>query len=380
MKSRRLLIQLVILVIVLAAAVRGHAQEILPKPTPQPTPPINESPEKVKVFTEEVVLPVTAYDDSGHLSAALETTDILVFEDDVPQQVRSIRRVPANVLLMLDTGGEMNPAMSVSTTRDIATHLISNLRDGDRIAAIQFGGRVELLQDWTTNRHALLRALKWKLLSGKRSHLVNALISAAAQLKSVPAGTRHIVLITDGVDSSSDREALTAAIRQLLDSNVTVHVISYTAIGRKKIDRQNPLVKITNKKRKSAKDIADEIMHPTEIPEYKRWKKIYVIVDTDIEMRKRRGDYKKATRESEQWLAALAEETGGLVFMPASSQEMIARGEEIARQIDSQYVVTYTPKRPLAQAPEEEYRRINVAAGRIGLHVHARRGYVARAQ
>ena len=379
MKPRGLLIQLTILVIA-AAAVRGHAQEMRPKPAPQPTPPISESQERVKVFTEEVVLPVTAYDDSGHLSAALETTDILVFEDDVPQQVRSIRRIPANVLLMLGTGGELNPAMSASTTREIASHLISNLRDGDRIAAMQFGSRVEMIQEWTTERQQLLHALKWKLFSSKGSHLVSALMTAAAQLKEVPAGTRHIVLITDGVDSSSDREALTAAIRLLLDSNVTVHVISYTAIGRKKIDRQNPLVKITNKKRKSAKDIADEIMHPTEIPEYKRWKKIYVIVDTDIEMRKRRGDYKKATRESEQWLAALAEETGGLVFMPASSQEMIARGEEIARQIDSQYVVTYRPKRPLAQAPEEEYRRINVAAGRIGMHVHARRGYVARAQ
>jgi VWFA-related protein len=380
MKSRRLLIQLTIMVIVFAAAERGHAQEMLPKSAPQPTPPISESQERVKVFTEEVVLPVNAYDDSGHLSAALETTDILVFEDDVRQQVRSIRRIPANVLLMLDTGGELNPAMTVSTTREIASHLISNLRDGDRIAAMQFGSRVEMLQEWTTERQQLLHALKWKLLSSKGSHLVKALITAAAQLKEVPAGTRHIVLITDGVDSSSDRETLTAAIRLLLDSNVTVHVITYTALGRKTIARQNPLVKITNKKRKSAKDIADEIMNPTQVPAYKRRDKIYLVVDTDFAMRKQREDYEEATRQSEQWLSSFGEETGGLVFMPASSQEMIARGEAIARQIDSQYVVTYTPKRPLALATEEEYRRINVAAGRIGLHVRARRGYVARAQ
>ena len=51
-----------------------------------------------------------------------------------------------------------------------------------------------------------------------------------------------------------------------------------------------------------------------------------------------------------------------------------------AREIASQYVVTYTPKRPLAEATVEEYRRINVASGVIGLQVHARRGYVARAQ
>ncbi len=351
-------------------------------PSPSPTPVLSESPEKVKVFTEEVVIPVSAYDDSGHLSAALEPQDILVFEDDVRQTVRSVRRIPANVLLLLDTGGELNPAMSVSTTRDIATRLISNLRTGDRVAAIQFSNHLEIVSDWTTDREQVIRALKTKLISGKRPQLIKALMSAATRLKEVPAGTRHIVLITDGVDSSADDEALAAAIKQVLDSNVTVHVIAYTALGRKKIDRQNPLIKITNNRRKNAADIAFEIMHPTEAAraEASRRKKIYVVVDTDIQMRRRRDVYEEETRKSEQWLSSLSEETGGLGFIPRSPGEMMTRADEIARAIDSQYVVTYTPKRPLAEATVEEYRRINVAAGVIGLHVHARRGYVARGQ
>ena len=350
-----------------------------PSPTPAPTPPISESQDKVKVFTEEVVIPVTAYDDSGHLTAALEPQDILVFEDDVRQTVRSVRRIPANVLLLLDTGGALNPAMSASTAREIATRLISNLRAGDRVAAIQFSSHLELLSDWTTDREQVIWALKTKLISGKRPQLIKALFAAALRLKEVPAGTRHIVLITDGVDSSGDDAALTEAIRQLLDANVTVHVIGYGALGRKKIDRQNPPVKITNQKRKSAQDIADELMYPNQ-QEYKKWKKIYVIVDTDFAMRKKRDAYKEATIQAELWLRSLAEETGGLAFIPRSVEEMSTHAEEIAREIDSQYVVTYTPKRPLAQATVEEYRRINVAAGVIGLHVRARRGYVARAQ
>jgi len=383
MRSRGLLlIRLVVLVMVLVAAVCGHAQETLPKPAAQPTPPIPESQERVKVFTEEVVLPVNAYDDSGHLSAALEPYDILVFEDDVRQEVRSIRRIPANVLLLLDTGGELNPAMSTSVTRDVATHLVSSLRTGDRIAAIQFGSHLELVKDWTTDIDEVIRGLKTKLISGKRPQLIKALFAAALQLKEVPAGTRHLVLITDGVDLSGDPAALNEAIRQLLNANVTVHVIGYGALGRKKIDKQNPLVKITNKKRKTAKDIADELMNPTlyQQQEYTKWKRIYVIVDTDFAMRKKRDAYKEATIQADLWLRSLAEETGGLVFIPRSAAEMAPRAEEIARQIDSQYVVTYTPKRPLVLATVEEYRRINVAAGRIGLHVHARRGYVAKTQ
>ena len=157
-----------------------------------------------------------------------------------------------------------------------------------------------------------------------------------------------------------------------------MHVISYTAIGRAAIRRQNPLVKVTNKKRKSAKDIADEIMNPTQSSDLKQMKKIYVIVDTDIAMRRRRADYREATKESEQWLSSLADETGGLILLPASIDEMIKRSDEVAHEIDSQYVVTYTPKRPLALVTNEEYRRLKVFSGRGGLQVHARRGYVAK--
>jgi VWFA-related protein len=381
MNTHRLTLPIILSVVLLCLAAPLCSAQT-PSPTPASTPPISESQDKVKVFTEEVVIPVTAYDDSGHLSAALEPQDVLVFEDDVRQTVRSVRRIPANVLLLLDTGGELNPAMSVSITRDIATRLISNLRTGDRVAAMQFSNHLELVSDWTTDREQVIRALKTKLISGKRPQLIKALMSAATRLKEVPPGTRHIVLITDGVDSSEDAEALNDAIRQLLDANVTVHVIGYGALGRKKIDKQNPLVKITNKKRRGAKEIAEDIMDPIGAArrETDRRKKIYVIVDTDLSMRKKRNAYEDATRDAEVWLRGLAEETGGLAFVPRSVKEMAPQADEIAKEIDSQYVVTYTPKRPLAQATMEEYRRINVAAGVIGLHVRARRGYVARAQ
>lgn len=376
MAFRHLILPTLLFVVMLClTASPGEAQTA----APSSTPPASDAQEKIKVFTEEVVIPVSAYDDSGHLSATLEPQDILVFEDDVRQTVRSVRRIPANVLLLLDTGGELNPAMSVSITKDIATRLISNLRTGDRMAAIRFGNQLELFQEWTTDKEQMIRALQTKLISGRRPQLIKALLAAVKQLKQAPAGTRHLVLITDGVDSSEDAAALNEAIRLLLDANVTVHVIGYGALGRKKIDKQNPLVIVTNHNRKSARDIADELMYPNQ-QEYKKWKKIYVVVDTDFAMRKRRAAYKEATVQAELWLRSLAEETGGLAFVPRATAEMGSHAEEIAREIDSQYVVTYTPKRPLAEATLEEYRRINVASGVGGLHVHARRGYVARAQ
>lgn len=191
----------------------------------------------------------------------MEADDLLVFEDDVSQQIRSLRRVPSSVLLLLDTSGELNPAMNTNTRREIAINLINNLRPGDSIGAVQSGTRAELIQDWTTEKEEIVRALKLKLSSSKRAHLADALI--ATQLHKVGAGSRHVVLITDGVGSEDDELRLTSDIRELLSTNATVHVISYTSIGRKTIARRTPLVKVTNQKRKTAKDIADEILNPS---------------------------------------------------------------------------------------------------------------------
>ena len=64
------------------------------QPSPSPTP----TPETVKVFTEEVRLPVQAFDSYGHYDPTLELDDILVLEDGVIQQLRSVRHLPAIVL------------------------------------------------------------------------------------------------------------------------------------------------------------------------------------------------------------------------------------------------------------------------------------------
>ena len=366
---------LFILVVLLSLCVFSNAQ--VPQ---QGSVPLDRGPQdKIKIFTEEVVIPLFIYDNQslGPSKTTLGPEDIVLVEDHVHQEVKSIRRVPAHVMFILDTAGELNPAMRSTTTREIATRIVGHLQASDQIALLQSGGGVQLIQDWSSDKNEVLATLKSKLLSGKRSHLVNALGHVVARLREVPAGNRHLVLITDGVDTSGAAPELTDAIRQLLISNITVHVIGYTAIGRKMIQRQNPLVKITNKKRKSAKDIADEIMNPTQIPEYKRRNKIYLIIDTDIPMRRKRSEYRAATEDSEKWLTFLAEETGGVIIIPSSVEEMISRSHEVAREIDVQYVLTYKPKRSLALVVEEEYREIRVTPRRAGIQVRARPGYIA---
>lgn len=341
-----------------------------PEPEPTPTPAEREPQEPIRIFTEEVRLPIFVTDDQGRFDPTLELPDVIVLEDDVIQEVKSVRRIPANVLLVLDTSGGINPMMRTNTTRDVALSIVRSLKAGDQLSLMQAGDRVETLQDWTTDAEALTSVLKRKLSSGRKKRVSEALLEAASHFKNQPAGSRHLVLITDGVEANDKSYA--EAVKQLNAAQVTVYVISYTVMGREAIKKNNPLVTMGGAPRRTAGDIAREA-DPT-LPGPRPNVNIATI-DTDREMRRKRKEYADATEKSEERLTKLAVDTGGRIFLPASEEEMMQEGHDLARDIGAQYVVTYKPKRPLSSARPGEYRRVKVALRRQGLTVRSRSGY-----
>lgn len=351
-----------------------------PASSPRPTPPNVQGTqqESVKVFTEEVVLPVRVTDQRGRFDSTVHKDELLILEDAVPQEIMSLSQTPADVLLLISTAGDLNPAMKANISKEVAAHFISRLKTGDRIALMQYGGQVHTIQNWTADLSAAHHAVQTKLSSNSGADLAEALAEAVTRFAETPAGNRHLVLITDGVDDSSDSSEsatrLEPAIKKLLTQSVTVHVVSYAGMGRKEVWKSQPLIEITGQKRKTAADVALEILKP----KGSQWEKpkLRLYLDTDVQMRLRRMEYVKAMKEGERWLRQFAFETGGMLFVPPSVAEMRFNVQEIAGNIDSQYVVTYKPKRAFASGTEGEYRRIEIAARRGGLVVSSRRGYV----
>lgn len=364
------------LVLVFSVSMRLSAQRAKPKPSP--TPPTEPKVEdQVKVFTEEVRLPVSATDTYGHYDPTLEIDDVMVLEDGVPQQIKSVRHIPANVLLVLDTGGDANGlggmAKKTSTTRDVALRVVSRLRKGDRLAVLQSSSKAELLQTWTSDVDEITRVLKWKLFATKRSRIFETMTRAAQLLSDQPEGSRHVILITDGVESPGGKVAVNEAIKQLVAARATVHVVSYTEFVRQQDDKQPSSVTVGMRPPSTDPIAAND---PTLPPGVTRSPSFGVGIRFDPAMKKVRKAYEAETRKSEQWLTDLADETGGRIFLPISTAEMIAKGEEVARAIGAEYVVTYRPTRPLAEAKPGEYRKVKVASRRVGLYLKSRRGYV----
>lgn len=362
---------------VLLATLSIQAQQSNPAPSPAPTP----QEEPVRVFTEEVRLPVVAVDQYGHYDPTVAPDDILVLEDGVAQQIRSVRHIPANVVLVLDTGGELSGlggmSKKTSLTRDVAAALVNQLSPNTWLATMQFNNRVELLQPWTQDRQAVLKALKNKLSSGKRARFADAIVAAAEQLKDRPEGTRHVVFITDGVETPGGKTDRQQAIKRLAAVRATVHVISYTEFVRQKDPKQRPAIETgqlpTNHDPISANDTTMPIGQ-TRSPTYG------VTVRFDPAMRRLRKAYEADVKKSQEILSELADETGGRIYLPKASSEMIEQAREAGREIGSEYVVTYRPIRALALAKNGEYRRIEVASRRVGLKLRSRRGYVVPSQ
>lgn len=358
------------------AAMRISSQEP-PKPQPSPSPTPAKEQESVKVFTEEVRLPVVAFDAYGHYDPTLELDDVLVLEDGVAQQLRSLRHVPANVLFLLDTGGELSGlgGMSKSTglTRDVASRLVTKLEDGASIAVMQSGNAAEMLQPWTTDKAAVLKTLKNKLISSKRSRISDAIANASVQLKDRPEGSRHVVMITDGVDSPGGKVERAEAMRKLMAARATVHIISYTEFVRQKNPGNNSPIAAGPRPRSSDPIASTD---PTMPPGQTRSPSYGISIRFDPAMKRMRKAYEAEVKKSQQALKNIADETGGRMMLPLDSQEMLAQANEVARAIGAEYVVTYRPKRPLAEAQPGEYRRIEVASRRVGVSLQSRRGYL----
>jgi len=376
----------------------SHAQSgrILPKPTP--------ADDQIRVYTEEVRLPVFARDEYGRFDPTLELDDIVVLEDNVKQQVRSIRRIPASVVLVLATGGELNPAQRTRTTREAALGLISQLRAGDAVAVMQFDRRIQLIQPWTTDRDAVSHTLRTKLWGGSGARPAEALQQAAMLFADQPVGNRHLVFITDGVETPGagaspaqvtrvlegnagigGRAAYAEAVKRLMGAQVSVHVISYSTFGFKESQEKQKNAPLSSAVPGSvrASGIPTSGIDPTMPPTMNRGGAIGpstgAVVTFDPAMRRMRKAYEKAMKRGEDTMKTLAADTGGRLWIPLSTEDLALQGIEVAREIGTQYVVTYTPTRPLALSSETETRRVVVLPRRSGLQLRTRRVYIAAA-
>lgn len=342
-----------------AAAQSGR---VVPTPTPEET---------VKVATEEIKLNVLAFDEEGKFVFDVKADDLVITENNVLHQPSSVRRMPANVLIVMDTGGELRWVKSLDQTRKAAKGIVAALKPEDSVAIIQYSDKAEIVAEWTTHKADAYDAIG-KTSFGRRAAFVKALGLAKDFLAKSSRDNKHLVLITAGTDSFTDLAAKQRAMRGLLASDITVHVLSYTRMEANDIEPRTKMISKTPPPKAMPDEVAAGL--PNGVRDVARAPKIGPTINLDRKLLKTMRARKDDLEVSEEQLSELAANTNGEIIIPETKEEMLEKTVLVARMIDSSYVVSYTPKIPVEQNVTE--RDIVVTSKRPGLVVEARRKLV----
>ncbi|MBK6724223.1 MAG: VWA domain-containing protein [Acidobacteria bacterium] len=355
-------------------SIGGSAQSGRVTATPTPTP----VDEVLRVNTEEIKLNVLAFDEEGKFFRDVTDRDLVISENNVLHQPTSVRRLPANVLIVLDTGGEMRAVKSLDQTRKVARGVVEALQPDDSIAVMSYADKAEIIGEWTTDKAQALAAIK-RTTFGRRSVFVDAITLATEFLLKDPLENKHLVLITDGTDSQGRSSAKFDAIQRLLATDISVHVLSYTEMEAADIEPRTKGISNMPPPKSMPDEIADTL--PNGARDIKKAPKIGPTISLDRTFIKKMKARKAELEVSQEQLDKLAEESNGSFILPATIDEMLEKSALVAKMIDASYVVTYTPKIPVVETRGIAERKIDVTSKRPGLVVQARRKLmIARAK
>jgi Mg-chelatase subunit ChlD len=360
-----------IFILFFALAANAQSGKVMPTPTPS-----NSDDEAEKIFTEEIKLNVLAFDEEGKFAEGVKKEDLVINENNTLHQASSVRRIPANVLIVMDTGGEMRQMKSLDKTRKTASAIVNSLKEGDSFAVLQYSDKAEILAEWTNDKSQIINAINRKSNFGRRSVFVSAVNLANDFLKKNPLDNKHLILITDGTDNSTDEAAKVSAMRKLLATDINVHVISYTKMETNDIEPRTKGTSKTPPKPAMPPEIAATL--PNGVRDIATVPKMGPTINLDRAMLKKLRERKADLIKSEKALSDLAENTNGEIFLPETKEEMLEKSSLVARIIDSSYVVTYIPKRALSEVSSTEERNIEVSSRREGIIIQAKRKLIVQ--
>src|SRR6185436_11845040 len=135
----------------------------------------------IRLRVEEVLLPVSVHSDLGNLPPNLQKTDFILTEDGKKQVINSVMHTPANILFVLDAGGD-STLKNLNLNRDLALKMVDSMGPEDKAAVITYSDQVNLLSQWTGDKAALHHALQWDFKPGIRSDFYQCLQYAAEEV------------------------------------------------------------------------------------------------------------------------------------------------------------------------------------------------------
>jgi Ca-activated chloride channel homolog len=273
---------------------------------------------------EVINLNLSVTDARNNFVTDLVQSDFAVYEDGIRQELSLFthENLPISMVLLIDTSASMEEKLK--NAQAAAIRFTKTLRPQDLAQVVQFNERATPLQTFTNDLDLLERAIRSTEASGPTA-LHNALYVAIKDLmrdkKAAELRRRAIVILSDGEDTASlvtDDQVLELAKK----SEISIYSIS---------------------------------LRPQHAHDRQR----------------------QAFSQAEYLLNALARETGGRAYFPASLGELDSVYDRIAEELRTLYSVGYVSAN---LRRDGKWRRIVVRVpDREGLQIRHKLGYYAPA-
>jgi Ca-activated chloride channel family protein len=275
--------------------------------------------------SELVVLSATAVDGKGRPVTNLRRQELQVLEEGRLQPIVHFafgRESPARVLLLVDVSGSMNGELKTTSARMAGRQVLAALQPEDQVALAGFDSEYFGIVGWTRDREKIDEGFTAVKPFGSTA-LHDALDRAASDLASHGEGRRAVVVITDGIDTASQKtpDSVIARSRAL---DVPIYAVT--------------------------------VLSPIDNPDSKR----YV-----------GGEETPAAAAGSALLKRYASMSGGAAFSVSDFGALKRAADQIALELKHQYRLGYDPP----EGPRR-FRRVEVRTTRKGVSVRTRSGYL----
>jgi VWFA-related protein len=276
----------------------------------------------VQIFraaADVVTIQASVRDRRGRVLSGLTPDDFEIRDNGEIRQIVSLRAdrdSPLSLAVLVDMSGSMRSSAKIALARQAYDSILTQLRQGqDEVSVFIFDSALHERQPFTSDLSTLKSALDEFDPFGTTS-LYDATAAAARRLASRTGTHKAILLLTDGLDTSS---AMTASEVSSVASSIDVPVFIVATVP----------------------SVDERLMQETS---------------------------DRAHAESAD-LRDLSDWTGGKFVFASTVVETIATASKLVEELRQQYVLA------IEAAPANEWRRLDVRVKRASAKVKARSGY-----
>jgi len=321
---------------------------------------------RFRTGVELINVSATVIDESGRFVSGLRKEDFAVYEDGQPQEIThfSNERVPVSLGIALDTSGSMEGDKIKDARAALDRFLYDLLDPSDEIFVYRFDNEPELIEDWTTNRAAIRRALG-RIVPRGGPALYHAVAEAVPRAQAGHLRKKALVVISDGNDTSSrtDVSALKQMIRQ---TEVLVYAVGIDGRG-------TPTLRWPGSSFPPRRPPRIPIPSPFPLPGGRRPRQPPTFPVPPTPPTGGRSTGRSDERVNVAALRSFTDDSGGRTELIRTTADLDPATASIADELSRQYFLGYETN----SVKDGRWHSIRVEVLKGHYRVRARRGYVA---